>query len=527
MKRQVLCGAFAVCLSSLPVLSQQAVLPEGGAPIYRVTVVERTVKAVNYQYRGEEPARIDFRGTVLMPLGKGDAWVESKRGHTEIDAHVEHLSPSQGFGREYLTYVLWAITPEGRPHNLGEFVPSGSGSSHLRVSTDLQAFAMIVTAEPYSAVRTPSDVVVMENQIRPDTYGKIVSVDAKYELLPRGQYTWQVSDSLSKELANTPKVSSGEYDALLELYQAENAVGIAGTAGAEQYAPNTYAKAKELLASARSWHRKDGDNRRVVEFSRESAQTAEDARVIAQQRQQEEKLRAASTDATRARQEIANAELGKQRAEAEARQARADAESAAQRAEAERAARNRAEADAAAARAQAAQAAAAAAAPPVIVAPSRSTGVSAAAQAANLRSRVYEELNAVVAVRDTPRGLVAIVPDADFNGGTLTASAWVARIAPIVARHPGLRVSCEGHTSADHSEALSRQRAEAVRSALLASGLAASDVTAAGYGNTRPLESNATAEGREQNSRVEIVIAGDPIGAVPFWDRTYPLTGKR
>jgi Domain of unknown function (DUF4398) len=260
--------------------AQQQPPREGTVPIYRVTVIERTAKAVNYQYRAE-PTEIDFRGTVLLPEARGHAWVQSKQGRTEIDANMERMQSSQRFGREYLTYVLWAISPEGRPHALGEVVLNGSDKAHLHVTTDLQAFALIVSAEPYGAVRTPSDVVVLENEIRPDTVGRIESVDAKYELLPRGEYTWQISDKLNAELANTPRVSSGEYDALLELYQAQNALGIAGSAGAGQYAPNTYAKAQQLLAEAQNWQSRKGESRKVVEYAKEAAQTAEDARVIA------------------------------------------------------------------------------------------------------------------------------------------------------------------------------------------------------------------------------------------------------
>lgn len=140
-------------------------------PIYRVTVVQRTVDAVNYQYRSG-PTKIDFRGTVLLPKAHGDATVESRRGRTEIDAKLDNVEESQRFGNEYLTYVLWAITPEGRPHNLGEVVPGPSNKAKLRVTTDLQAFGLIVTAEPLAAVRQPSDVVVIENLVRSDTVGK-------------------------------------------------------------------------------------------------------------------------------------------------------------------------------------------------------------------------------------------------------------------------------------------------------------------------------------------------------------------
>ena len=56
------------------------------------------------------------------------------------------------------------------------------------MTTELQVFGLVVTAEPYFAVSRPSDVVVMENVVRPDTVGKIEVIDAKYELLQRGQY---------------------------------------------------------------------------------------------------------------------------------------------------------------------------------------------------------------------------------------------------------------------------------------------------------------------------------------------------
>jgi outer membrane protein OmpA-like peptidoglycan-associated protein len=510
------------CPLAFLLLAQQP--PQSNVPIYRVTVIERTAKAVNYQYRAD-PTEIDFRGTVLLPEARGHAWVQSKQGRTEIDANMERMQPSQRFGREYLTYVLWAISPEGRPHNLGEVV-LGSDKAHLHVTTDLQAFALIVTAEPYGAVRTPSDVVVLENEIRPDTVGRIETVDAKYELLPRGEYTWQISDKLNAELAQTPRVSSGEYDALLELYQAQNAMGIAGSAGAGQYAPNTYAKAQQLLAEAQTWQSRKGESRKVVEYAKEAAQTAEDARVIAQQRQQDEKIQAARAEATsaqaRAQAEIASAQQAAQQAALAAQQAQADAASAQQRAEAERLARERAEADAAAARQQAAQQQAApqqagvAPPPPPPVAPS-------VPQPNPLRARIFEELNGVMLTRDTPRGLVVTIPGSDFNGESLRSAAALARIAAIIARHPGLQVSCEGHLSADHSEAYSRERAEAVRNTLVSDGVPAASITVVGYGNTHPLGPNTTAEGREENSRVEIVISGDAIGTVPFWDKTYPL----
>lgn len=206
MNSRIISGVVTFVVSALPLLCQQPDSISGSAPIYRVTVVERTMKAINYQYRNG-PTNIDFRGTVLLPKAKGEAIVESRQGRTEIDAKFENLTTPQAFGREYMTYVLWAITPEGRPRAIAEIVPNSSNKASVRVTTDLQAFGLMITAEPYSAVHQPSDVVVAENAIREDTVGKIEQIDAKYELMPRGHYTWQVSDALNAELANAPKVS--------------------------------------------------------------------------------------------------------------------------------------------------------------------------------------------------------------------------------------------------------------------------------------------------------------------------------
>lgn len=533
MKFVVISISFVSC--ALPLICQpqpQAVQQTGPAPIYRVTVVERTVKAVNYQYRSD-PTLIDFRGTVLLPKAKGDAIVQSKQGRTEIDAKFENLTEPTRFGREYLTYVLWALTPDGRPHNIGEVIPGSGDKAKLRVTTDMQAFAMIVTAEPHSAVHQPSDVVVLENQVRPDTVGKIEQVDAKYELMPRGLYSWQVPDNLESSANNAPKVSMREYEALSELYQAQNAVGIAQAAEAEQYAPNTFAKARQLLQQAQQLEASKAERNRVVETAREASETAEDARVIAEKRRQDEKIAAAQADAAQAQQAIAHAE-------AEAQKAKAQAEAAQAEVDAERAARQRAEADAAAARERAAQAeavyAAAGAARTMPFASSQqpSSQQQDAFRKIAARMQLLEQLNQPLATRDTPRGLVAVIPGSAFTGASLRSgnSDQVGQLAAILAAHPGLRsgglrLEVEASTDSSESLALSQQRAEAVRQILVAHGIPSSMITARGLGDSRPVASNATAAGREENQRVEIIVSGDAIGNVPFWDRTYSLTSSK
>jgi outer membrane protein OmpA-like peptidoglycan-associated protein len=504
---------YLVCCA-LPAISQQQT--SGPVPIYQVTVVERTVKAINYKYRSD-PTMIDFRGTVLLPKGKGEAMVQSKQGRTDIEVRFENLSEPQKFGLEYMTYVLWALTPDGRPHNIGEVVPGTTDKAKLHVTTDMQAFAMIVTAEPYSAVRQPSNVVVLENAVRPDTEGKIEEVEAKYELLPRGLYAYHVPDQLESSSSNAPKVSMREYEALSELYQAQNAIGIARNAGADRYAPNTFAKAQQLLAQAQQIEAGKKDPSHVVETAREAAETAEDARVIAVKHSQDEKIATAQAA-------IAQANAAAAQAESEAQKARADAEAAQAQADAERAARQRAEAEASAARDRAAQAEAQISASPAL----RQQPDDSARKTA-LRIKMLEQLNGCAPTRDTPRGLVATIAGTGFSGSQLSQSAsdQLARIAIVVAGYHGLRIEVDGHTDSPDSTSLSQQRAEAVREALIRRGVPATAITARGLGNSHPIASSRTVAGREENQRVEVVISADAIGNIPFWDRTYSLSSSR
>jgi flagellar motor protein MotB len=519
MKRRLSICIPAVLFFTFAAPGQEANPKRTGVPIYNVTVIERTAKAINYQYRSG-PTLVDFRGTVLMPEAKGEATVESKRGRTEIDIRVDNLVPPTRFGTEYLTYTLWAITPEGAPHNIGEVIPNGSNRARMHVTTDLQAFGLIVTAEPYSTARQPSDVVVLENQVRPDTVGRITEIQAKYELMPRGHYTWDVADKLKSNVAGLPKVSMDRYEAVLELYEAQNAVGIARAANAEHYAPQTLGQAQALLAEAQRLQESKAAASLVVQVAREAAQTAEDSRVIAEKHRQDEKVATAEAEAAKAGRAQA-------RAEGEAQRMRIEADSAHAEAENERTARKRAEADAADANRRAVVE------PTVIIAapdpPISTARPQADSQRTELRMRLMEQLSAVLVTRDTPRGLVATVSDASFSGPDVRspATSQIGRVAAILAPYPGLRVAVEGYSDSSTTQSQSWKRAESVRQALVGHGLAVDRVTERGLGDSRPLVSNSTATGREQNRRVEIVISGDPIGTLPFWDRTYSLTQKR
>jgi outer membrane protein OmpA-like peptidoglycan-associated protein len=518
MKWTLFHSLILASLAALPAVCQDTTPKPGPAPLYSVTVVERDVDAVNYQYRAAEPALIDFRGTVLLPGAKGRATVESRRGRTQVDARFDNLESPSKFGPEYLSYVLWAISPEGAPRNLGEVIPGSNNHARLDVTTELQAFGMIVTAEPYSSVRQPSDVVVLENQVRPETTGSIKPIQAKYELLPRGHYTYNIQKPAGSPASDAPKVSMREYEALLELYQAQNALGIARAAEADKYASDTLAKAQREFLEAQRLQASKGDTGRIVQHAREAAQTADDARVIAGRRKQANQLAAAQGEALQARQAA-------EQAEASAAQARAEADAARAQIESERAAREQAEAEASTARQQADRLQAAEIPPPPTAPPGSGSPESQRA----LRNQLLERLNDALPARDTPRGLVVTVKDVDFSDLKLRDSAAerLARVARILASQPGLHVAVEGHTDTADTEGKSEERAAAVRNILVSGGLPGKFVSSQGYGNSRPVASVVTVSGRIENRRVEVVISGDPIGTLPVWERTYSLAPER
>lgn len=488
-------------------------------PIYRVTAVSRTLSAINYQHRSG-PTKIDFKGTILLPAAHGEATVESKKGRIEINSRFEHLEAPQRFGRQYLTYVLWAISPEGRALNLGEVVPGRSDKADLRVTTGLQVFGLIVTAEPYFSVNRPSDVVVLENEVRPDTIGKVEQVSARIELMPRGQYTFDVPPSGRSVDTGTPKVSMDQYEALRELYQAQNAVQIAQSLGAAQYAPETYNKAAQLLSQAEDLQAHKMDMRTVVTTARAAAQTAEDARSITVKRLDDERLANNQREATKAA--------------AQAQRAEGQAEAAHEQADSERIAREQAQAEAVRANRLLRQEAEALAAPDAAAQTTVTQTGSMRQEQQALRVQLLRELGPIRDVRDSPRGLLVTIPDSLFRAPTtLGAGALdeLSQIASIVRAYPGLHLEVDGHTDSEGGDAydqrLSEQRAAAVRDVLVRGGVPSNAIVARGFGKTHPLISNDTSTGRAQNRRVEVVIFGQPIGQMASWDQTYTLVPQR
>ncbi len=513
MKNLIPALAVSALLCALPIARAESqarseVQQGQSVPVYRITVVARTTKAINYRHRSGATT-IDFRGTPLLPQARGEAKVESKQGYIEIEVEFDDLQPASRYGPEFLTYVMWAVTPEGRATNLGEVLLNGT-KSKLNVTTELQAFGLIVTAEPYFAVTQPSDVVVMENVVRRGTVGKIEEIDAKYELLQRGQYVLNVDPRQLQPMPLDPRIP-------LELYEARNAVRIARWAGGDRYGSESFRKAEQLLQQAEDYQSRRAGKKPVVMTAREAAQTAEDARLIALKRKEEERLanerRVAAEREARAKAEAEAETRRRQQAEVEQR-AEADRRA---RAEAERA---RAEGEQRAAQAQAERARLAAEKSRREAEEADRKRQQAEREQAEMRARLVQQLNMILETRETARGLIVNMSDVLFDTGKYTlrplAREKLAKISGIVLAHPGLHLEVEGHTDSvgteEFNQQLSEKRAASVRDYLAQQGLPATSVVARGFGEAQPIDTNDTSAGRQRNRRVEIVVSGEVIG---------------
>ena len=469
--------------------SDQIKKQDNGIYLYRVKVVQRDLDAVNYLHRSGS-TNIGFKGTALLPLAKGEAKVTSERGGIHISARFQGLTPANGFGPEYLTYVLWAITPDGRPNNLGEVLPANN-KNNIEVTTALQSFGMIVTAEPYFSVTQPSDVVVLQNVILNDkTTGVLEKVNAHYSLLARGAYA-QTDGSKS----NLNPITRDERSPL-ELYQANNAIRIAQAAGADKYAPDITAEAMQDLRNATDIDQnKKGDRKMEITFARQAVQRAEDARLVTLRKQAAERQ--------------LNADNAKRDAEAQAQQSQLQAQQSQLEAERARAAQAEADADRARAEAAAAEAQARAAA-----------ANKSATDANEVRERLRSQLNSVLATSESARGLIVNMSDVLFDTGRYTlkpnTQISLAKVAGILQAYPGLKLQVEGYTdsvgSDQYNQKLSENRADAVRDFLVTQGVQTDNISATGYGKAKPVADNATAQGRAQNRRVNLVVSGDAIG---------------
>lgn len=515
--------------------SQEPMRPEPGTPkyVFRVHVVSRSVQAVNYKHRGGA-TKIDFAGTDLMPEARGQAKVESKKGYMEIEVEFAGLDKPTTFGNEYLTYVLWAISPEGRAINLGEILVGDNHRAKVDVTTDLQAFALVVTAEPYYAVRQPSNVVVIENIVRDDTKGTIEAMSTKYELMDRGGY-------IPTGYKFDPVILSATLP--LEFFEARNALRIAQSEGAAEYARDSYQHAVKLMDQADEYAaRKHVDRKPLIAVAREAVQTAEDARAIAIKRMDDERTanerRDAADSLASSRRQADDAMRQKEQAESDTARAKAErekAESETLRAQSEAAKAqsdsDRARSDAARAQADMAnsQATSAAALSAAQADAERSRLAADEAQKraqqsdddkAAMRTRLSEQLNSILQTRDSARGLIVSMSDVLFDTGKYSlksgAREKLSKVAGILLAYPGLNIEVGGYTDNVGGDAmnqkLSENRASSVRDYLVQQGVVSGSVSSRGFGNTMPVATNDNSAGRQQNRRVELVVSGEAIG---------------
>jgi len=469
---------------------------------------------------------------------------------------------------------MWAITPEGRPENLGEVMVNGD-NARLQAATELQAFGLIVTAEPYYAVTQPSDTVVMEGVVKPGpegTTGTIAPIEAKYELLEHGSY-----DAVLP--AADRAIVKQKNDVPLDLKEARHAMAIARGVGALAYAGDTMQKASIDLQNAEAFWNSRKDTKKVQTLARNVTQLAEDARIITLKKREDERLAAekkaaedniaaAKSDAERAASQRALAEMEKRQAldrEREAKeetareakrrewaesqqvalaQARADAETLvaelrtkqaktedelketraqadAAKAAAEKAELAKADTEAARQRLLAEKTAADAAASDAKRRADEAEALNAKTEKerAELRIQVREQLNRILQTQDTARGLIVNLSDVLFDTGQYSlrpgAREKLAKISGILLAHPELKIQVEGHTDSvggdDYNQKLSENRANAVRTFLVTQGVDSNNINSIGFGKTKPVATNDTAAGRQQNRRVELVVTGDSI----------------
>ena len=485
---------------------------QNGIYIYRVKVVQHNLDCVNYLHRSGSTT-IGFQGTPLLAGAKGEAKVTSERGAITVEARFEGLTPANGFGREYLTYVLWAISSDGRAQNLGEVLPAGT-RNNIRVTTALQSFGMIVTAEPYFSVTEPSDMVVLQNVIRQDkTSGVLETVNANYFLLPRGTY----AETAGPHSVANP-ITRNEHSPL-ELYEADNAVRIAQDSGADKYAPEIMKQAQLDLQNASSMDTsKHRDEKMEITDAREAVQRAEDARIASLRKQAAEQQAAtvmakeqAQADAAQSQQQAAQSQQQAAQSQLEAQQAQMQAQQAKLQADQAQAAKAQADAARELAEAQAAEARA------------KAAEAGKSAEDANaVREKLRQQLNTVLATSETARGLIVNMSDVLFDTGKYTlkpgTQVSLAKVAGILQSYPGLKVQVEGYTdsigSDDFNQKLSDNRAAGVKNFLISQGVSSGNITSEGFGKNDPVADNATSSGRTQNRRVNMVVSGDAIGIV-------------
>ncbi|MBI3950958.1 MAG: OmpA family protein [Acidobacteria bacterium] len=481
------------------------------APPERVQAVQEvtaTREIMALSYPEGTTISVKFQGTHRLPQASGEAKVGRKKGMTEIEIELDEMKPASFFGGDYNTYVLWTVSPEGHVVNVGEFILEGNRSK-LNVSTPLETFGMMVTAEPHFLVSSPSRILALENTRSTKNTIPLQVSQIKYRGF-EGVYNFE-----RETLANMPEAKR---EVRPDWGQARTAVELAERAGAQQYAPDELAKAREALRKVEADVGAGVDKRVVMSQAHEVVRLA-----VAAQKQAEERAFQAALDAERKghAEETSRLEKSMQEAQTEAERARLQAEQRELQLRMEERARQEAlrQAEEAARRAAEAERQRREAEERARLAQQQAQQAESEAERLRrereeARSQMEQALSLVVETRRTARGLILNLPDIlfEFNKATLQPQARevLDKIAQILLKFQGYRLSIEGHTDSIGSDAynqkLSEKRAQSVRNYLTKADIPLTVIEAAGFGESQPIASNTTGEGRQKNRRVEIVI---------------------
>lgn len=482
-----------VTFGCLPLFAQSQAADES-TPASALTT--KSVQAIGYEV-GAGGTKVNLMPTDLMAQASGEAKVEikTKAGTANIEVNVKNLQPATSLGVEFLTYEVWVVTPDGRTGNIGELLLNKNGDGKLNATAPAQTFSLIVTAEPYYAVRIPSEMVVLQSAARKDTKGKIFPV-SEYKLMRRAQYQ-KMGNPLALSL--DPKIP-------LQVYEARNSVEVAKSRDAAKYAPEIFSKAEASLKMLENDQAAKASNNALISAAKQTIQFSEDARALSVARQEAERIANEKAAAAAKAKSEAEQKAAVQAAEAK-RIADANAAAAKEKADAEMAdAKRKADAEIAA-QEQARKLA-------------EEQKLAAEREKQELRAKLLEQFNRVLPTTDTPRGLVVNMGDVLFDTGKSDlrtgAQVALAKLTGIVLNYPTLKLAIEGYTDSTGSEefnqTLSDKRASNVMNYLVAQGLSASSLSSQGFGENNPVADNNTAQGRQANRRVEIVVSGEVIG---------------
>lgn len=276
---------FAMGLLSPGALSQ-APAPKQAAPtLQAIEVKDPGGQILSFRYLTGSTL-VEMRGTKLMPGASTEMKIGSRPGFTEIDINrgaIRGLEPARRFGKDFLTYVLWAVSVDGEAMNLGEITFDVTGPVSINVTTPYQTFWLMVTAEPDFAVNDPSPVVVLYSINQDSTVTRSKAQPVPGKLLYYTYYS-RYDTSPATVVAGVPN----------ELLQARKAVELASASGilavsraaGEEPLPDEE-RTRQTLEQARSYLRQSEDalkSNKIGEASqlaRTAAAVAENARALA------------------------------------------------------------------------------------------------------------------------------------------------------------------------------------------------------------------------------------------------------